>query len=397
VPIFQEQVMQVAMIAAGFSPGEADQLRRAMAAWKRPGDLQKFYEKIVSGMRARGYADEFAESIFKQIKGFASYGFPESHAASFALLTYASCWIKRHEPAIFLCALLNSQPLGFYTPGQLVQDAQRRHGVRVQPADVSVSAVDCTLEPAQGLGPDEARQPAVRLGLRMVSGLADAAAERIVAARAQRPFGGTQDLALRAALNQREMQLLAAADALLSLSGHRRQQVWQASAEQPLPPLLRGSLPEEDTLPLDAAPEGEEVLWDYASLGLTLRRHPLQILRPQLARRGMRHNAQQLQSWRNGCHASACGIVTVRQRPQTAKGTLFVSLEDESGSVQVIVWPDVYAEYRSVLLHARLLAVHGQWQCSSDGVRNLIAKRCEDWSEMLGRLRGAMEGSRDFR
>ncbi|MBA4343398.1 MAG: error-prone DNA polymerase [Methylibium sp.] len=394
VPIFQEQVMQVAMIAANFTAGEADQLRRAMASWKRPGELAQFYERIVARMRANGYTEAFAEAIFKQIKGFSSYGFPESHAASFALLTYVSSWLKCHEPAIFLCALLNSQPLGFYTPSQLVQDA-RRHGVEVRPADVSLSAEDCTLEPCAG--PDQGQQPAVRLGLRLVSGLSGEAAKRIVDARQERPFSGTQDLALRASLDQREMQLLAAADALLSLAGHRRQQVWQASAERPLPPLLRGSLPAEPELALEAAPEGEQVLWDYAATGLTLRRHPLAILRPQLAGRGVR-NAQQLEKHgRNGRPASACGIVTVRQRPQTAKGTLFVSLEDESGSVQVIVWPDVYAEHRTVLLQARLLAVHGQWQRSSDGVCNLIAKRCEDWSEMLGRLRGAMEGSRDFR
>lgn len=390
VPIFQEQVMQVAMIAADFTPGEADQLRRAMASWKRPGELAQFYERIVERMRAKGYTEAFAESIFKQIKGFSSYGFPESHAASFALLTYVSSWLKCHEPAIFLCALLNSQPLGFYTPSQLVQDA-RRHGVDVRPAEVSLSDEDCTLEPCAGLD-----QPAVRLGLRLVSGLAGTAAQRIVRARSERPFASTQDLALRAGLDQREMQLLAAAGALQSLSGHRRQQVWQASAERPLPPLLRGSLPEEEALPLQAAPEGEEVLWDYAATGLTLRRHPLALLRPRLAALGLK-NAQQLARWPNGRRASACGIVTVRQKPQTAKGTLFVSLEDETGSVQVIVWPDIYAAHRSVLLHARLLVVHGQWQRSRDGVCNLIAQRCEDRSELLGRLRGAMEGSRDFR
>ncbi|MDT9000335.1 error-prone DNA polymerase [Paucibacter sp. APW11] len=391
IPIFQEQVMQVAMIAAGFTPGEADQLRRAMAAWKRPGDLGKFHDKILTGMRERGYQDAFAESIFKQIKGFASYGFPESHAASFALLTYISCWLKRHEPAAFLCALLNSQPLGFYTPSQLVQDA-RRHGVEVLSADVSLSALDSTLSPEQ-LGDDAALdQPAVRLGLRLVHGLQDAAAERIVAARREAPFRNAQDLALRAGLDQHEMQLLAAADALTSLAGHRRQQVWQASALRRLPPLLHGSLPAEDELELPAAPEGEEVLWDYASLGLTLRSHPLALLRPRLRQRGLK-NAAELQHWPHGRQARACGIITVRQRPQTAKGTLFISLEDETGSVQVIVWPDVYAAHRSTILAARLLAVQGVWQ-HQNGVRHLLARGFEDLSPLLGRL---MMVSRDFR
>ncbi|RQO62414.1 error-prone DNA polymerase [Paucibacter sp. KBW04] len=386
VPIFQEQVMQVAMIAAGFTAGEADQLRRAMAAWKRPGDLQKFYDKIITGMAERGYTQDFAEAIFRQIKGFASYGFPESHAASFALLTYQSCWVKKHEPAAFLCALLNSQPLGFYTPSQLVQDA-RRHQVEVRAADVMHSGVDSELELIPGQD-----QPAVRLGLRLVSGLPKAAAQRIEAARSQAPFSDTQDLALRAGLDQQEMQQLAAADALMSLAGHRRQQVWQASAQRALPPLLQGSLPLEDPLELPAAREGEEVLWDYASLGLTLRSHPLKLLRPQLAKRGLL-TAEQLQAWRSGRQAHACGIITVRQRPQTAKGTLFISLEDETGSVQVIVWPDVYAANRTLLRNARLLAAHGKWQFENK-VRHLLAQRFDDLTPMLGRL--GVE-SRDFR
>ena len=388
VPIFQEQVMQVAMIAADFTAGEADQLRRAMAAWKRPGDLQAFYEKIVTNMRRKGYEDEFAERIFKQIKGFASYGFPESHAASFALLTYASCWLKRHEPAIFLCALLNSQPLGFYTPSQLVQDAQRNGHVEVRAADVSLSDALSSLELHDG-----EEQPAVRLGLHLVSGLGTAAAERIVAARITHQFSSPQDLALRAQLDQREMQLLAAGDALTSLAGHRRQQVWQASALRAMPPLLHGASHEEEELDLPAAAEHEEVLWDYASLGLTLRSHPLKILRERLARQGLL-NADQLQSWPKGKLAKACGIVTVRQQPQTAKGTLFISLEDETGNVQVIVWPDVYAEYRSTILGSRLLAVQGVWQHGDGGVKHLLARRLHDLTPLLGRL---TTESRNFR
>ena len=398
VPIFQEQVMQVAMIAAGFSAGEADQLRRAMAAWKRPGVLEKYYDKVVQGMRERGYTDDFAESIFKQIKGFSSYGFPESHAASFALLTYISSWLKCHEPAAFLCALLNSQPLGFYTPSQLVQDA-RRHRIEVRAVDVNHSDKDSTLEPdVAPLGTHgehgERPQPAVRLGLRLVSGLGEDAALRIEQARRQHgPFTHPQDLALRARLTQQDMQQLAAADALASLAGHRRQQVWQASALHAMPQLLQGSLLPEDDLPLPSAAEGEEVLWDYAATGLTLRRHPLALLRPRLAREGLL-TARQLDAVRSGRPAKACGIVTGRQKPQTAKGTLFVTLEDETGNVQVIVWPKVYEEHRSTILGARLLAVEGVWQRGDGDVRHLLARRFSNLSPLLGRLQTE---SRDFR
>lgn len=388
VPIFQEQVMQVAIIAAGFTPGEADQLRRAMAAWKRPGVLEKYYDKVVKGMRERGYEDAFAERIFSQIKGFSSYGFPESHAASFALLTYVSSWLKCHEPAAFLCALLNSQPLGFYTPSQLVQDA-RRHDVEVRSIDVNHSNKDSTLE----LRPGEA-QPAVRLGLRLVSGLGDESAERIEKARDNGgPFAHPQDLAFRAHLTQQDMQQLAAADALTSLAGHRRQQVWQASALHAMPELLQGSLLPEDDLELPAAAEGEEVLWDYAATGLTLRRHPLALLRPRLAKQGLL-SARQLDAVKSGRRARACGIVTGRQKPQTAKGTLFVTLEDETGNVQVIVWPKVYEEHRSTILGARLLAVEGVWQRGDGDVRHLLAQGFTNLNPLLGRL---PTESRDFR
>ncbi|WP_235538269.1 error-prone DNA polymerase [Pelomonas sp. Root1444] len=388
VPIFQEQVMQVAMIAAGFSAGEADQLRRAMAAWKRPGVLEKYYDKVVDGMRKRGYTDDFAKRIFDQIKGFSSYGFPESHAASFALLTYVSSWLKCHEPAAFLCALLNSQPLGFYTPSQLVQDA-RRHDVDVRSIDVNHSDKDSTLE----LRPGQ-HQPAVRLGLRLVSGLGNDAAERIEKARRRDgAFAHPQDLALRARLTQQDMQQLAAADALTSLAGHRRQQVWQASALHAMPALLQGSLLPEDDLALPAAAEGEEVLWDYAATGLTLRRHPLALLRPRLAKQGLL-TAAQLDKLKSGRRARACGIVTGRQKPQTAKGTLFVTLEDETGNVQVIVWPKVYEEHRSTILGARLLAVDGVWQRGDGDVRHLLAQGFENLNPLLGRL---PTESRDFR
>ena len=387
VPIFQEQVMQVAVLAAGFTPGEADQLRRAMAAWKRKGGLEKYRAKLIDGMTGRGYEAAFAQSIFEQIKGFSDYGFPESHAASFALLVYASCWIKRHHPAEFLAAMLNSQPLGFYTPNQLVQDA-RRHGVQVRPADVLASDWDCTLE---GLP----RPPAVRLGLRMVSGLPRAAAERIVAARGQMPFEDAQDLARRAALDEQEMRRLAGADALISLAGHRRQQVWEASALKAAPILLRDAPIDEAFLELPPAPEGEEVVFDYASTGLTLRSHPLALLRPLLRKRRLQ-NAQELRELPDGRWVRCCGIVTGRQRPGTAKGVVFVSLEDETGAIQVVVWNKVGERQRNELLRSKLLAVYGRWQREGE-VCNVVASRLQDLTPLLGRLTQVTGASREFR
>lgn len=384
--------MQLCVKCAGFTPGEADRLRRAMAAWKRHGDVTPFRDRIIRGMTERGYGKAFAERIFKQIEGFGDYGFPESHAASFALLAYDSAWIKRHEPAIFLCALLNAQPMGFYSPSQLVQDA-RRHGVEVRPVDVQHSAVEATLEGLETT-PAEA-QPPVRLGLAMVAGLGTPAARRIAEARADGPFADVQDLARRARLEAQDLRQLASADALMSLAGHRRQQVWEAAAWLPAPALLAQAPIAEPMLQLPLAGEGEEIVFDYAAVGLTLRRHPLALIRPQLARRHLL-SAAELEALPSGRRAAACGIVTGRQQPQTAKGTIFVSLEDESGLVNVIVWRDVQDRYRHALLHARLLAVRGQWQ-NEAGVRHLVARHLEDLTPLLGRL--GQEGrlpSRDF-
>lgn len=383
VPIFQEQVMQIAVLAAGFTPGEADQLRRSMAAWKRKGGLQQYYDKIVVGMTDRGYEKAFAEQIFEQIKGFSEYGFPESHASSFALLVYASCWIKHHHPAEFLAALLNSQPLGFYSPSQLVQDAQR-HDVEVRAVDVMYSNWDCTLE-------DLPNPPAVRLGLRMVKGLKESSAERVMQARAQAPFDDPEDLARRALLEQHEMQLLAGADALMSLAGHRRQQVWQASALRRPPQLLHDAVVEEDFLELPEALEGEEVVHDYDTVGLTLRSHPMLLLRPELVKRRLAR-AVELDDVPNGRFVRYAGIVTVRQQPETAKGVVFISLEDETGNVQVIVWPTLKEKQRPEVLRARLLGVYGQWQ-RQDGVKNLIAHKLADLTPLLG---GLATTSRDF-
>ncbi len=392
VPIFQEQVMQIAMLAAGFSAGESDSLRRSMAAWKRKGGVHQFYDRMVGGMMANGYTEEFAQGIFKQIEGFGEYGFPESHAASFALLVYVSCWLKRHEPACFLAAMLNSQPLGFYSPSQLVQDAQR-HGVEVRPVDVMHSDWDCTLEAGQAACA-QAQAP-VRLGLRMVGGLSGAAAQRIAAARVDSPFTSTEDLALRAELDAGELKALASADALISLSGHRRQQVWDASALKLAPPLLKAAPVEEDWLELPAASEGAEVVFDYAAIGLTLRSHPLALLREQL--RPMRlQTADQLREQPDGRLVRACGLVVMRQQPQTAKGVVFVTLEDETGSVNVIVWKSLREKQRSELLHSRLMAVYGVWQrdmASGGEVCHLIAKRLVNLTPLLG---GLASHSREF-
>jgi len=397
VPIFQEQVMQIAMAAANFSGGEADSLRRSMAAWKRQGGVQHFYERLVGAMVANGYTQDYADALFKQIEGFGEYGFPESHAASFALLVYVSCWLKCHEPACFLAAMLNSQPLGFYSPSQLVQDA-RRHGLTVRPADVSYSDLDCSLEKL-GSDPhlhDSELQPAIRLGLRMVAGLHERVALRIAAARRQGAFANTEDLALRCGLDAGDLKALASADALLSLSGHRRQQVWDASALHRAPALLQGAPVYEKPLVLAAAHEAQEVVFDYAATGLTLRSHPLSFLRARLAAKNLL-SAAQLRDLPHGRLVRACGIVTMRQQPQTAKGVVFVTLEDETGSINVIVWKSLKEKQRAELLRARLLAVYGVWQRDQDSggqVRHLIAKRLVDLTDWLGDLSA---GSRDFR
>ncbi len=405
VPIFQEQVMQIAMIAADFTPGEADDLRRSMAAWKRKGGVERFHQRLVGRMVEKGYDAEFSERIFSQIQGFGEYGFPESHAASFAKLVYVSCWLKCHEPACFLAAMLNSQPMGFYAPSQLVQDA-RRHGIEVRPVDVTASDWDCTLEPADDPAASPLHpairqpQPAVRLGLRMVASLSGATVLRLLEARGQAPFDSTEDLVSRAGVNALEINALAAADALRPLAGHRRQQVWQAAAIKPAPQLLKAVPTLESALELAETPEGENILFDYLSTGLSLRRHPLALLRTRLAGRGLL-TASELNALPHGRQVAACGIVTVRQQPQTARGTIFITMEDETGPVNVIVWKSLRERQRAEVLHARLLVVHGVWQRSEEeggekghgAVRNLVAQRLEDLTPLLGRLGTA---SRDF-
>ncbi|WP_432241380.1 error-prone DNA polymerase [Herbaspirillum robiniae] len=386
IPIFQEQVMEVAIEAAGYSPGEADNLRRSMAAWKRKGGMGPHYERLVLGMTDNGYSREFAESIFNQIEGFGEYGFPESHAASFALLTYFSSWLKRHEPEAFLCGLLNSQPMGFYSPSQLVQDA-RRHGVVVLPANAVRSNWESTLE----LPADPAARPAVRLGMSLLRGMPAEAALRIEQARAERPFADVSDLAQRAGLDRHALEALAAGDALRELAGHRRQALWHAVGAVPDRDILRPAARRDETVELDAPGEGDQILGDYRAMNLTLRRHPLALLRDTLKRRRFMSVADMnlLQDRQFAC---CCGIVTVRQRPGTAKGVIFMTLEDETGSANVVIWPAVLERQRSEVLNARLLGVYGTWQ-SKGKVRHLVAGRLEDWTGLLGELQPR---SRDF-
>lgn len=385
VPIFQEQVMQIAMVAAGFSGSEADALRRSMAAWARRGGMEHMRQRLLEGMLERGYQRSFAEQIFEQIKGFGEYGFPESHAASFALLTYISCWLKCHHPAAFTCALLNSQPMGFYQPAQLVQDA-RRHGVRVLPADVRYSTWDCALEHGSN------NQPVLRLGLRLIKGLGKQAAERISNARQNAIFTGVQDLSTRANLNQRELAALAEAAALKGLAGHRHRARWQVAAIEKQPAdLLQGITRKDDDTSIRPASETDDLRADYASTGLTLGRHPVAIIRNQLRQRRV-ITAQQLLKLKHGSFARACGLITMRQRPMTANGTIFLTLEDETGHVNVVVWQRLWERQRSIVLNASLIAVDGTME--SDGeVYHLIAKRLHDFGELA---KGLQTRSRDF-
>jgi len=513
VPIFQEQVMQIAMVAAGFTPGKADQLRRAMAAWKKKGGLEPFREELVCGMLSNGYDEKFALQIFEQIKGFGEYGFPESHSASFALLVYVSAWLKCYEPAAFTCALLNSQPMGFYAPAQLVQDAQR-HGVEVRAVDVLVSSWNCTIEPHSGSGarcaplcgipvfdhkargtredqepqcgsgtryevrgsredqkhqdstafhlaprtlwsktgygrrpvprgipqsgaslvPDSLPlapdgQPAIRLGLRMISGFSQDAAERLIAARellllspelrrnsllppgypgaarstrleglgmrehfpSPSAFPDFESLALQAGLNRHDLRCLAESGALESLAGHRRNAAWLvAGIEQRLPVLASAPIV-ESTVELVAPSEGQDILADYASLGLTLGRHPLALLRPRLKKLSM-ITAQDLSTTPSGTPVHVAGLVTCRQHPGTAKGVIFVTLEDETGQINVVVWERLAQKQRRPLLGARLLGVDGILERES-GVTHLIAERLTDHSALIGDL---LTHSRDF-
>jgi error-prone DNA polymerase len=384
VSIFQEQVMKIAEVAAGFTRGEADLLRRAMAAWKRKGGLEPFRDKLIAGMTARGYETSYAESLYKQIQGFGEYGFPESHAASFALLAYVSAWLKCHHPAAFVCGLLNAWPMGFYTPSQLIQDVLR-HGVEVRPVDVLTSAFACTLERAND------GSPSLRLGFKLVKGLPHEAAERIVAARKDNTFTDIASVARLAALNARDLAALTSADAFHRLSTHRRDAHWQALAigKRPAKGMFAGRDHDGIASELAAPSEGENIITDYAHLGFSLRSHPLALLR-QFLRRHI--TAVGLEDLPSGAYVRVSGLVTCRQRPGTASGVVFVTLEDETGNINVVVWAHLVERQRKELLGASLMTVHGRVEKES-GVTHLIADKLENNSHLLGRL--AVE-SRDF-
>lgn len=385
VPLFQEQVMELAMVAADYSPGEADQLRRSMAAWKRHGGLEPHRERLLQGMLRNGYEVAFAERIFEQIKGFGSYGFPESHAASFALLCYASSWLKCHEPAIFTCALVNSWPMGFYSPDQLLQEA-RRQGIDVRPVDVCHSNWDCSLEPCpQGV-------LAIRMGLRLVRGLAEGDALRLEQARAQQPWRDVEDLCVRAALGGRARAHLADAGALRSLARHRHQARWEVAAVQAQLPLFANvQAAPEARVELPAPTVGEDLVADYQALGTTLGPHPLTLLRSRLRALGCRSSGE-LAGVEHGDAIAMAGLVVGRQRPQTASGVTFVTLEDEHGMVNVVVWRDLAERQRRALVGSQLLKVSGRLE-QENGVRHLVARRLEDVSQLL---QGLDVRSRDF-
>lgn len=393
IPIFQEQVIQLVMVAAKFSGGEADQLRRAMARWGKSGELMQFQDKVIQGMRANGYSEDYAQRLFEQMKGFGGYGFPESHSASFALLVYVSAWLKRHHTSAFYCGLLNSLPMGFYSPSQILQDA-RRHAIELRPLDVRHSHWDHTLEETQRqkLGV----QPALRLGFRQLKGFNPEAAERLVQARAERPFSSVRDLCQRARLNQREREALVAGNALRALSGHRHQGHWEIQGLEAPRPLLeteRGAGKDHDGVYLDAPSEHADLLQDYRHLGLTLGRHPMALVRHLPRFRGCRR-ARDLKRGRPGQLIRVAGLVTNRQRPGSAKGALFMTLEDETGNTNVVIWNAIQERFRKTLLRSPLVIVKGTLEISPEGIVHLMAGALIDAGDALRELNIK---SRDFR
>jgi error-prone DNA polymerase len=385
VPLFQEQAMRVAIECAGFTPSEADQLRRAMATFKLTAGVTKFRDKLVQGMIARGYDAEFAERTFKQLEGFGSYGFPESHAASFAKIAYASSWMKRHHPDVFCCAILNAQPMGFYAPAQLVRDA-RAHGVEIRPVDVNHSRWDCTLEPTRNR-----YRFAVRLGLRMVRGLANADGGMIPIARGETPYASIEELWRQAEIPVTALERLAEADALGSLGVSRRDALWTIRGlSGEVMPLFEAaderdrmirSESNEPAVALTPMTEGREVVEDYRSKGLTLRQHPLAFLRGELRERKI-HSCATLRHVRDGQRLTIAGLVLVRQKPGSAKGVMFMTIEDETDVANIIVWPSLFEKQRRLILSSGMMAVRGRYQ-REGGVTHLIAEHLIDLSDLL--------------
>jgi error-prone DNA polymerase len=392
VPIFQEQVIKLAMVAAGFSGGEADQLRRAITNWGKNSKLLSFEKKLTQGMITRGYDEDFARRLFEQIKGFGGYGFPESHSASFALLAYVSAWLKCHHPAAFFTGLLNSQPMGFYSPSQLIQDA-RRHEVTVLPIDVNQSDWDHQLLDSRR---SLQSQPPLRLGLRLVKGLSREGAQRVIEARQQSPFRQISNLRQRARLDRRDMEALADADALASLSGHRHQSQWQIMALEQPKPLLQDEQRQsasyfDDAVQLPAPAIAEEVLSDYRATGLTLRAHPMSLLRERYPFNRCKRHAD-LVELGNNRFVRIAGLVTCRQRPGSASGVLFLTLEDETGNSNIVVWQRIQQQFRQVLMTAQLLLVKGTVE-TKDNVTHIIAGSLYNYTHELQALQVQ---SRDF-
>jgi error-prone DNA polymerase len=388
VPLFQEQAMQVAIVCAGFSPGEADQLRRSMATFKVTGGIAHFKDRLIGGMVERNYTREYAEHTVSQIEGFGSYGFPESHAASFALIAYASSWMKCHHPDVFCAALLNAQPMGFYAPAQIVRDA-REHGVEVRPVCVNASRWDCTLERADG------RFLAVRLGLRMVKGLSNAQAANIVAGRGDRPFGSVDEVWRRTSVPPAALQLVAEADGFLGMGLDRRSALWaiRGLRDEVLPLFAaadngRAPRPEivEPPVPIVPMIAGRNVVEDYATVGLTLRQHPVAFLRGDLARQRI-VPCRDLLAARDGQRLTVAGLVLVRQRPGTATGVVFITIEDETGIANLVVWSSLFERQRRVVLSASMLACHGRVQREGE-VIHVVTERLADLSDLLKSLGG---------
>ena len=373
--------MKIAIVAAGFTPSEADGLRRAMATFKKVGEIHTYRDKMIGGMLERGYEPDFAERCFSQIEGFGTYGFPESHAASFALLVYVSAWMKCHHPDVFACALLNSQPMGFYAPAQIVRDAQE-HGVTVRGPDLNHSDWDCTLEPAGG------KFHALRLGLRQIKGFRQAEAGILVAARLDAPFRDPHDVRRRSGLSASSLELLAQADAWCSLGLDRRAALWavQALGPEPLPLFARieGAVVDEPEVALPDMALGEHVVEDYTSLSLSLKCHPLKLLRDGLEQSEILPTSR-LAEVRHGTRMSVAGLVLVRQRPGSASGVVFITLEDEYGVANLIVVPPVFERFRKVILTARLIAATGRVE-RQDGVIHLLADHLSDQSPRLREL-----------
>lgn len=395
VPLFQEQAMRLAVVAAGFTPGEADQLRRAMGAWRRPGVIEKFHQKLIKGMLLRGLSMEFAEQVFTQIRGFGEYGFPESHAASFALLVYVSAWLKCHHPAVFAAAVINSQPMGFYSVSDLVTDA-RRHEVTVLPVDVNLSDWDCTLEEEDGGTNNANKRLALRLGMKVVHGIRQDDVMRILENRGERLYGSVEDLRRRGRASRSFIMKLADADAFSSFQRDRRSALWEALAqersmcEQPLFDLISAS--DDDVPELPVMQPAEQVEMDYRTAGLSLKGHPLMFWREQLAAKSV-VTATQLETLGNNRYVRVAGIVLLRQRPFTAKGITFVTLEDETGTINLVLKQYIWERYYSVGRRSNAWLVHGKLEKKSS-VIHVVAHRLEDLSATLGKYNPK---PRDFR